>query len=104
MLGMTEPLKVKAPGRLFAARHEAFCRAARFQGYGFSWDDDGSTPDPPDRNRCYPAIRKSAFCRGARFGPLCRVDVADPGFGNRTMSVESFETVWQNGIGFVVTK
>jgi predicted double-glycine peptidase len=33
-----------------------------------------------------------------------RVNIADPGFGNRTMSVDRFETVWQNGIGFVVTR
>jgi predicted double-glycine peptidase len=33
-----------------------------------------------------------------------RVNIADPGFGNRTMSVERFQSVWQNGIGFVVTR
>jgi predicted double-glycine peptidase len=33
-----------------------------------------------------------------------RVNIADPGFGNRTMSVQGFESAWQNGIGFVVTR
>jgi predicted double-glycine peptidase len=33
-----------------------------------------------------------------------RVHIADPGFGNRTMSVKDFKGVWQNGIGFVVTQ
>jgi hypothetical protein len=28
-----------------------------------------------------------------------RVNIADPGFGNRTMSVAGFESVWQGGIG-----
>ena len=27
-----------------------------------------------------------------------------PSFGNRTMSVENFEAIWQDGIGFVVTR
>jgi hypothetical protein len=30
--------------------------------------------------------------------------LSDPGFGNRTMSVADFEGVWQDGIGFVVTR
>jgi len=33
-----------------------------------------------------------------------QVNIADPGFGNRTMSVGDFESVWQEGIGFVVTR
>jgi len=31
-----------------------------------------------------------------------RVSIADPGFGNRTMSVRDFTAVWKDGIGFVV--
>jgi hypothetical protein len=33
-----------------------------------------------------------------------RMNIADPGFGNRTMSVEDFTDVWTDGIGFVVTR
>jgi predicted double-glycine peptidase len=33
-----------------------------------------------------------------------RMNIADPGFGNRTMSVEDFKDVWTDGIGFVVTR
>jgi predicted double-glycine peptidase len=33
-----------------------------------------------------------------------RVDIADPGFGNRTMSVEDFNDVWTDQIGFVVVR
>ena len=32
-----------------------------------------------------------------------RVDIADPGFGNRTLSVSDFKSIWQGGIGFVVS-
>jgi uncharacterized protein len=32
------------------------------------------------------------------------VDVADPAFGNRHMSVERFQEVWKEGIGFVLTR
>jgi hypothetical protein len=31
-----------------------------------------------------------------------RVKLADPGFGNRTMSVRKFTSAWQGGVGFVV--
>jgi predicted double-glycine peptidase len=37
--------------------------------------------------------------RGAREG---RVLLADPGFGNRTMTVEQFEALWPKRIAFVV--
>jgi uncharacterized protein len=33
-----------------------------------------------------------------------RLDIADPGFGNRTMSVEDFNDVWTDRIGFVVSR
>ena len=33
-----------------------------------------------------------------------RLKLADPGFGNRTMSVEDFTAVWRDRIGFVVTR
>jgi predicted double-glycine peptidase len=32
------------------------------------------------------------------------LDIADPGFGNRTMSVQDFNDVWTDQIGFVVTR
>lgn len=32
------------------------------------------------------------------------VDIADPAFGNRRMSVERFNEVWKDGIGFVITR
>jgi predicted double-glycine peptidase len=39
--------------------------------------------------------------RGLRDG---RVDIADPGFGNRLMSVERFSSAWKEGIAFVVAR
>jgi predicted double-glycine peptidase len=39
--------------------------------------------------------------RGLRDGKL---DLADPAFGNRRMSIERFASAWQNGIGFIVTR
>lgn len=32
------------------------------------------------------------------------LDIADPAFGNRRMSVERFREVWRDGIGFVITR
>jgi predicted double-glycine peptidase len=33
-----------------------------------------------------------------------RVLLADPGYGNRTMSIREFEEIWQNRVAFVVTR
>jgi len=33
-----------------------------------------------------------------------QVDIADPGFGNTSMSVTEFQSVWKSGIGFVVSR
>jgi predicted double-glycine peptidase len=32
------------------------------------------------------------------------IHLADPAFGNHTMSVEAFQAIWKEGIGFVVTQ
>lgn len=32
------------------------------------------------------------------------LDIADPGFGNRRMSVEQFRKVWRDGIAFVIAR
>jgi predicted double-glycine peptidase len=39
--------------------------------------------------------------RGRRDGQL---DIADPAFGNRRISVERFEKLWQDGIGFAISR
>jgi predicted double-glycine peptidase len=39
--------------------------------------------------------------RGLREG---RIDLADPGFGNRSMPVPRFEAAWKEGTAFVVTR
>jgi predicted double-glycine peptidase len=39
--------------------------------------------------------------RGLREG---KVDIADPGFGNRLMSIERFSSAWKEGIAFVVAR
>lgn len=39
--------------------------------------------------------------RGLRDG---KVDIADPAFGNRLMSVDDFKDAWQTGLGFVVRR
>jgi predicted double-glycine peptidase len=31
-----------------------------------------------------------------------RVNIADPGLGNRAMSIADFKSMWQGGIGFFV--
>jgi predicted double-glycine peptidase len=33
-----------------------------------------------------------------------RMDLADPAFGNSSMSVEDFKSVWKDGLGFAVAR
>lgn len=104
MLGMTEPLKVKHRGgfSLLDMKHFVELRGlkgAGFRGMNFEQLLALQSPIVPIVQYGNPHF---VVVRGLdRYG---RVNIADPGFGNRTMSVEKFEAAWQNGIGFAVTR
>jgi predicted double-glycine peptidase len=104
MLDMTEPLKVKHRSgfSLLDMKHYVETRGLVGTGYrGMTFNQLLTSQDP-----IVPIVQYGnphfIVVRGLdRYG---RVNIADPGFGNRTMSVERFQSVWQNGIGFVVTR
>ena len=102
MLRMTEPLKVKHRGgfSLLDMKHFAELRGYRGKGYRHLTLDDLlelTSPIVPIDQYGYPHF---VVVRGLdRKG---RVSIADPGFGNRTMSVRDFSVAWQDGIGFVI--
>jgi predicted double-glycine peptidase len=104
MLGMTEPLKVKHRGGFSLLDMKHFVETRGLKGRGFRGMTMNQllalqTPIVPILQYGNPHF---VVVRGLdRYG---RVNIADPGFGNRTMSVQGFESVWQNGIGFVVTR
>jgi len=103
MLRMTEPLKVKHQGgfSLLDMKHYAELRGFEAQGYrnltleGLLQLQSPIVPILQYGNPHFVVVR-GLDDRG-------RVRLADPGFGNRTMSVKDFTGVWTSGIGFVVT-
>jgi uncharacterized protein len=102
MLRMTEPLKVRHRGgfSLLDMKHFAELRGYRGEGYrgltleGLLQMNSPIVPVVQYGNPHFVVVR-GLDSRG-------RVSIADPGFGNRVMSVRDFTTVWKDGIGFVV--
>jgi predicted double-glycine peptidase len=104
MLGMTEPLKVKHRGgfSLLDMKHFVEMRGLKgtgFRGMNFEQLLAYQSPIVPVAQYGNPHF---IVVRG--LDSYGRVSVADPAFGNRTMSVENFEAIWKDGIGFVVTR
>ena len=101
---MTEPIKVKHQGgfSLLDMKHFVETRGLTGTGYrGMTLEQLLALQSPivPIRQYGNPHF---IVVRGLDSDG--RIHVADPGFGNRTMSVARFEAVWQGGIGFVVTR
>lgn len=102
MLRMTEPLKVKYRGgfSLLDMKHFAELRGYKGQGYrrlsldGLLKLNSPIVPIVQYGNPHFVMVR-GLDGRG-------RVSIADPGFGNRTMSVPDFTAAWKDGIAFVV--
>lgn len=81
-----------------------FAEQRGFKGAGFRGMDlaqltELKSPIVPLLQHGYPhfVVVRGLNARG-------RVDIADPAFGNRTMSVKDFQAAWQGGIGFAVTR
>jgi predicted double-glycine peptidase len=102
MLKMTEPLKVKYRGgfSLLDMKHFAELRGYRGQGYRKLSLDTLLKLDSP----IVPVVQygNPHFIVVRGLDSYGRVNIADPGFGNRTMSVGEFTSVWKDGIGFAV--
>jgi predicted double-glycine peptidase len=102
MLRMTEPLKVKYRGgfSLLDMKHFAELRGYKGEGYrkltldGLLKLNSPIVPIVQYGNPHFVVVR-GLDGRG-------RISIADPGFGNRTMSVPDFTTSWKDGIAFVV--
>jgi uncharacterized protein len=104
MLRMTEPLKVKHRGgfSLLDMKHFVETRGLKGMGYrGMTLKQLLALQSP-----IVPIVQygNPHFIVVRGLDNYGRVNIADPGFGNRTMAVDDFEGVWQNGIGFVVTR
>ena len=104
MLRMTEPIKVKHQGGFSLLDMKHFVETRGLKGTGFRKMTLQQLlalemPIVPILQYGNPHF---IVVRGLdEYG---RLNIADPGFGNRSMSVADFEDVWSGGIGFVVTR
>ena len=104
MLRATDPIKLKVRGGFSLLDMKRFVETRGFKGTGYkdlSFEKLLTLPNP---------IVPIDFYGNAHFvvvrglHPTGRVDIADPGFGNTSMSVSEFQSVWKGGIGFVVSR
>lgn len=103
MLRRTDPLRVKVRGGFSLLDMKRFAESRGHTAAGFrnvTFDELVRMQNPivPISEHGDPHF---VVVRGLRDG---KVDVADPGFGNRVMSIERFSAAWEEGIAFVVTR
>jgi uncharacterized protein len=104
MLRSTDPLKVKVRGGFSLLDMKRFVENRGFKGAaykGLSMDDLLSVESPivPIDFHGNPHF---VVVRG--LNTAGDVHLADLAFGNHAMSVEAFQSIWKDGIGFVVTQ
>jgi uncharacterized protein len=104
MLRSTDPLKVKVRGGFSLLDMKRFVETRGFKGAGFKgldFDDLLALRSPivPIEMHGNPHF---VVVRGLT--PNGRIHVADPAFGNHTMSVADFQGVWREGMAFVVSR
>jgi predicted double-glycine peptidase len=104
MLRRTEPLKVRYRGGFSLLDMKRFVEGRGLRGQGYrqlGFQDLGRFENP------IVSITLHGYSHFVVFRGLDgdgEVTLADPAFGNRTMSVERFNEVWSNGMAFVVTR
>jgi uncharacterized protein len=103
MLRRTSPLRVRARGGFSLLDLKRFAEGRGYVAEGYR----GLDLDQLVRLRS-PIVPINEWgnahfvvVRGLRDG---RVDIADPGFGNRLLPVEQFLELWQHGIGFAIRR
>jgi uncharacterized protein len=104
MLHSTDPIKVKVRGGFSLLDMKHFVESRGFKGAAFkglSFEHLLALQSP---------IVPIDFYGNAHFvvvrglNDAGRVRLADPAFGNHSVSVEDFNSVWKDGIGFVVSR
>jgi uncharacterized protein len=104
MLRSTDPIKVKVRGGFSLLDMKRFVETRGFTGTGYkdlSFKELLSLPNPIVPIDFY-GNEHFIVVRG--LNSTGQVDIADPGFGNTSMSVTEFQSVWKSGIGFVVSR
>src|SRR5262245_65499449 len=104
MLRSTDPIKVKVRGGFSLLDMKRFVETRGFTGIGYkdlSFKELLSLPNPIVPIDFY---GNDHFVVVRALNPTGQVDIADSGFGNTSMSVTEFQSVWKSGIGFVVSR
>jgi uncharacterized protein len=104
MLRSTDPIKVKVRGGFSLLDMKRFVETRGFKGAayrGLSMEDLLTLQSPivPIDFQGNPHF---VVVRG--LNSAGDVHLADPAFGNHAMSAASFQAIWKDGIGFVVTR
>jgi uncharacterized protein len=104
MLRMTEPLKVKYRGGFSLLDMKHYVESRGLKGVGYRGMKLAQLLNY--HGVIVPILQygNPHFIVVRGLNSEGRLDIADPGFGNRTMSVEDFNDVWTDRIGFVVTR
>lgn len=103
MLGRTDPVKVKVRGGFSFLDMKRFVESRGYEGtgYGNMRIEDllrYQSPILPVEVHGYPHFVVFKGVKGDH------VLLADPSFGNRSLSVKRFLQAWQNGLAFVVLR
>jgi predicted double-glycine peptidase len=104
MLRSTDPIRVKVRGGFSLLDMKHFVESRGFKGTAFkglSMNDLLTLQSPIVPINFY-GNPHFVVVRG--LNAAGDVHLADPAFGNHTMSVASFQAIWREGIGFVVTR
>ncbi|MES2939500.1 MAG: C39 family peptidase [Pseudomonadota bacterium] len=105
MLRGTEPLKVKTRGGFSLLDMKRFTEARGFQADGYQ---DLSLADLLEFS--YPIVPVNVYGADAHFVVVKgrtadgQILLGDPAFGNRRVTPAQFESMWQGGVGFVVSR
>jgi uncharacterized protein len=104
MLRSTDPIKVKVRGGFSLLDMKRFVETRGFKGAAYKGlsMEDLLTLQSPIVPIDFHGNPHFVVVRG--LNAAGEVHLADPAFGNHAMSVEAFQSIWREGIGFVVTQ
>jgi predicted double-glycine peptidase len=104
MLRSTDPIKVKVRGGFSLLDMKRFVETRGFNGAAYKGlsMEDLLTLQSPIVPIDFHGNPHFVVVRG--LNAAGEVHLADPAFGNHAMSVKTFQAVWKDGIGFVVTQ
>lgn len=104
LLRQTEPLKVRYRGGFSMLDMKRYAEERGYRALGFRemTFDDIRYFDAPIVPVNFHGYKHYVVYKGAT--PDGEVHIADPAFGNRTLSREDFEEAWTGGIAFVMLR